>query len=266
MVADQHIIGKEAEEVKIDIREAVKSRSGFTFLAADFRSIELRLLAHLCEDPKLMSFLANQQHSQYDVFIQLASEWLALRVEDVAQAEREKAKRVVYAVVYGVGKERLGEILGVDASHAKELMTSFLAKFPNVQNFMQRTIANCRKNGYLSTIGGRRRWFPQITTAAAPLRSHIERQAVNFPVQGSAADICKCGMIRVMQRLADESPNTRLLLQIHDELLFEVADNELATVSDTVKSVLEDGATYPYSLKVALEVCVTTGKTWASLC
>jgi DNA polymerase I-like protein with 3'-5' exonuclease and polymerase domains len=184
----------------------------------------------------------------------------------VTGGDRERAKRVVYAIVYGVGKEKLAEILGVSPNAAKELMTSFLSRFSQVKSYMQRMINEARKKGYVETICRRKRWFPHIDSGNPHLRSYSERQATNFPIQGSAADLCKCGMVQTLQMLAQESPQTRLLLQIHDELLFEVPNQHVQLVSEKVKDVLESPDLIPScKFKVPLEVRVTVGDNWAAV-
>ncbi|XP_064400581.1 DNA polymerase nu-like isoform X2 [Halichondria panicea] len=185
VVKKSFIVGKEPEEVTIDIRETVESRPGFTFIAADFKSIELRLVAHFSKDDLLLSIL--NSNATPDVFVHLASEWLGVAVDAVSPVHRERTKRVVYAVVYGVGKERLAEILNVEPSYAKDLTSSFLSKFPGVRNFIHKTIEECRSKGYLVSICGRRRWFPSINSDNHQLRLHTERQAVNFVVQALEA-------------------------------------------------------------------------------
>lgn len=266
VVKEQYIVGKVQEQVMINVREIVQSRDGYTFLAADFRSIELRLIAHLSGDQHLIAMLLSSGKGSVDVFTLLASEWLGIPLENAQSSDREKTKRVVYAVIYGIGKERLGSILQTSPDHAKALMDSFLAKFPAIKSYMNETISHCKKVGSVSTICKRKRWFPSINSTNPNLRAHSERQAVNFPVQGSAADICKCGMIQVVHMLAERSPRTRLLIQIHDELVFEVPDDEMQAISGLIKAGLElpllSIAEY---LKVPLEVRLTTGKNWAAM-
>ncbi|KAL5516693.1 hypothetical protein EMCRGX_G002094 [Ephydatia muelleri] len=268
IVKEQYIIGKAQEQVTISVREIVQSRTGYTFLAADFRSIELRLIAHLSGDQRLLAMLASDATGVTDVFTHLTSEWLGIPLESAGSSDRERTKRVVYAVIYGVGKERLGSILKTSADHAKALMDSFLAKFPAIKLYMNEVLLHCRKGrqGNVSTISKRKRWFPHISSANPNLRAHSERQAINFPIQGSAADVCKCGMIRVVHMLAERSPRTRLLIQIHDELVFEVPDDEVQAISGMIKGVLENPLLPTAEcLKVPLEVRLTAGKNWAAM-
>ncbi|CAI8031631.1 DNA polymerase nu [Geodia barretti] len=263
-----HVVGKEGEKQSVEVRGAVVSRDGYMFVSTDFRSIELRLLAHLSGDPVLISALTTQpQHtSSCDVFAHLAAQWLDKSIENVTGGDRERAKRVVYAIVYGVGKDKLAEILGVSPNAAKELMTSFLSRFSQVKSYMQRMINEARRKGYVETICRRKRWFPHIDSGNPHLRSYSERQAINFPIQGSAADLCKCGMVQTLRMLARESPQTRLLLQIHDELLLEVPNQHVSLVSEKVKEVLESPDLIPScKLKVPLEVRVTVGDNWAAV-
>ncbi|XP_028518667.1 DNA polymerase nu-like [Exaiptasia diaphana] len=193
----QYIVGKENESVSIFPREAFHSKEGWSFLAADFQSIELRLLAHLSNDIALLKVF-NEKNSS-DVFITLTSQWLNKRSESVQFQEREQTKRIVYSVIYGVGRERLAKNIGVSVDKAKEFMKSFLDKFPGISLFTRKCIEECKKNGYVCTIFKRKRWFPHINAPQFNLRAQAERQAVNFVVQGSAADICKSSMIEVVR-------------------------------------------------------------------
>ncbi|XP_072042570.1 DNA polymerase nu-like [Amphiura filiformis] len=249
-------------------REPFTSQEGCTFIAADFQSIELRLLAHMSGDPVLLKVF-NNKHSQ-DVFVDLASEWLGMKTCDVTTADREKTKRIVYSVIYGVGPEKLAETLAVSKDEAKTFMKSFLNKFKGVSSFSHRCISSCqRHNGVIRTIFNRLRLIPNINSSNFHARSYAERQAVNFVVQGSAADICKIAMIQVMHKLATMPHlKARLLVQIHDELLLEVPDQHLQELKDILKTVMEATATLcgpKVVLKVPLPVSVSEGKTWGHL-
>ncbi|XP_062508647.1 DNA polymerase nu-like isoform X2 [Corticium candelabrum] len=207
-------------------RQPFEARLGYSFLAADFQSIELRLLAHFSEDSNLLHVI-NTEETTHDVFTRLASQWLTKSLDGIDSADRHKAKRVVYAVVYGVGQDKLSDILGVSLDEAKHVITSFLSKFPGVQKFSQQCINGCKANGFVSTIFRRRRLIPLINSDNFSLRNQAARQAVNFVVQGSAADLCKAAMIQTVHNFTKVGIDGRLLIQIHDELLFEVKDEEL---------------------------------------
>ncbi|XP_052771079.1 uncharacterized protein LOC128210768 [Mya arenaria] len=251
--------------VEIYARDPFVSRPGYTFIAADFQQIELRLLGHLADDPMLLKLFNDPDIP--DIFTPLTAQWLGKAVESITSTEREQTKRVVYSIMYGVGKEKLAEYLKISADNAKAIMASFLVKFPAVGQFTKSCLEFCRKNGYTCSIFRRHRLFPNISHSNHGLRAQAERQCVNFCVQGSAADVCKAAMLKVEGALA-ENPNldARLLVQIHDELLLEAEDSQLKTVIDLVKSVMEEEKKFPgFTLKVPTPVSISTGKKWGHL-
>ncbi|XP_035283092.1 DNA polymerase nu isoform X2 [Anguilla anguilla] len=201
----QYIPGKQAEVVTVHPRDMFIPQEGRTFLAADFCQVELRLLAHLTSDPELLRLF---QDPDADVFSMLASQWKGVPEDRLNPEDREHAKRIVYSVVYGAGRERLSGILGVSAEQASRFVDSFLQRYREVQNFIQRTIQQCQKQGYVVSIMGRRRSLPNIHSADWAVRNQAERQAVNFVVQGSAADLCKMAMIRIFSLVSSSSSLT----------------------------------------------------------
>ncbi|XP_060887992.1 DNA polymerase nu [Labrus mixtus] len=266
IIKKQHIQGKEEEVVTVHPRAMFIPQDGWTFLSADFCQVELRLLAHLSCDPELLRVFTNPRA---DVFAMLASQWKGVREGEVTSEDREHAKRIVYSVVYGAGRERLSGILGVSAEQASRFQDSFLQTYREVQAFIQKTIQQCHKRGYVLSIMGRRRTLPNINSPDWGIRMQAERQAVNFVVQGSAADLCKMAMIRIFNLVSSSSSlSARLLAQLHDELLFEVEDSQVEQFAALVKSVMESlqridqhGA----HLKVPLKVAVSSGKSWGSM-
>ncbi|XP_022797003.1 DNA polymerase nu-like [Stylophora pistillata] len=266
-IKKQLIVGKPEEVVTIYARDAYRSREGWLLLAADFQSIELRLLSHLSEDPSLVQIFNDKQCT--DVFTTLASQWLGKSCKEIQIHERERTKRIVYSVIYGVGSDKLGQTLKVSAEKAKGFMDSFLGRFPRIKEFTRSSIESCQRNGYASTILSRRRWLPHIKSFDFIQRSQAERQAVNFIVQGSAADICKAAMIQVVKAVCkDPSVHARLLLQIHDELLVEVPEDEINKVAACIKSIMESTEELLGSkvkLKVPLPVTLSIGKTWGHM-
>ncbi|XP_067117220.1 DNA polymerase nu [Osmerus mordax] len=261
----QYIQEKEAEVVAVHPRAMFIPQDGWTFLAADFCQVELRLLAHLSSDPELLKIFSD---AQADVFSMLASQWKGVGEKNVSSEEREHAKRIVYSVVYGAGRERLSGILGVSAEQASLFQDSFLQTYKEVQAFIQRTIQQCHKQGYVVSIMGRRRSLPLIHSSDWGVRMQAERQAVNFVVQGSAADLCKMAMIRIFSQISSSSPSARLLAQIHDELLYEVQDSQVEEVAALVKTTMESLQHIEclgVHLKVPLKVLLSRGKSWGSM-
>ncbi|XP_068831094.1 DNA polymerase nu [Capricornis sumatraensis] len=255
------------DELSISPRTAFVSSEGHTFLAADFSQIELRILAHLSGDPELLKLF--QESERDDVFSTLTSQWKDISPECVTHADREQTKKVVYAVVYGAGKDRLAACLGVPVQEAARFLESFLQKYKKIKDFTQATIARCQQTGYVESIMGRRRPLPRIRAHDPQLRAQAERQAVNFVVQGSAADLCKMAMIRVFTAVATSPTLTaRLLAQIHDELLFEVEDSQLPEFTALVQGTMEALQHVPaleLQLQVPLKVSLSVGRSWGHL-
>ncbi|XP_047433521.1 DNA polymerase nu [Mugil cephalus] len=260
------IQGKEEEMVTVHPRAMFIPQEGWTFLAADFCQVELRLLAHLSSDPELLRVFTNPQA---DVFTMLASQWKGMSEAEVTSEDREHAKRIVYSVVYGAGRERLSGILGVSPEQASRFQDSFLQTYRDVQAFIQRTIQQSHKQGYVLSIMGRRRTLPNINSPDWGLRMQAERQAVNFVVQGSAADLCKTAMIRIFNLASSSnSLSARLIAQLHDELLYEVEDSQVEQFAALVKSTMESLQHIDHlgvHLKVPLKVAVSSGKSWGSM-
>ncbi|XP_062373188.1 DNA polymerase nu [Sardina pilchardus] len=262
----QYVHGKEAELVTVHPRTMFIPRQGWTFLSADFCQVELRLLAHLCMDPELLRIF---QNPEADVFTMLASQWKGIKEDSVSSEDREHAKRIVYSVVYGAGRERLSGILGVSAEQASRFQDSFLQTYREVQTFIQKTTQQCHSQGYVVSIMGRRRSLPHIHSADWATRNQAERQAVNFVVQGSAADLCKMAMIRIFSQVTTSASLTaRLVAQIHDELLFEVEEHQLQEFALLVKSTMESLQhidSLGVHLTVPLKVVVSSGSSWGSM-
>ncbi|XP_064631725.1 DNA polymerase nu-like [Lineus longissimus] len=266
-VVDNFIVGRDSETVTIFMRDPFVSQEGCSLLAADFKQIELRLLAHLANDPQLLQ--AFSESNCKDIFIELTKQWLGKGYDDITTSDREQTKRVVYSVMYGVGKERLADYLKTSPDTAKAIMQSFLVRFPGVKSYTNQSIETCRQKGYTQTIFKRRRLIPNIQHKSPVLRAQAERQAVNFCVQGSAADLCKAALVQVEYALVQRVHlKSRLLIQIHDELLLEVPDEEITEVKDLVKSIMESSEGLCgdlVELKVPLRVSLSCGKTWGHL-
>ncbi|XP_071982306.1 DNA polymerase nu isoform X2 [Engystomops pustulosus] len=256
--------GEGKETITINPRSMFVSSKGCSFLAADFSQIELRLLAHFSADPALLKLF--HETDRTDVFMSLASQWKDIEYEKITQADREQAKRVVYSVIYGIGKERLAECLGTTPAEANTFMECFLQKY-RVSDFTQKVIQECHSKGCVISLMGRKRPLPHIYSRNYGLRAQAERQAVNFVIQGSAADLCKLAMIKISAAVTSSSHLTaRLIAQIHDELLFEVQDYQLQEFAGCVKHIMES---LPYAdsvqLKVPLKISLTSGKSWGRM-
>uniref|UniRef100_A0A669NZE1 DNA polymerase nu n=1 Tax=Phasianus colchicus TaxID=9054 RepID=A0A669NZE1_PHACC len=263
----QYIKGKEEEILTISPRALFVSKKGYSFLAADFSQIELRILADLSAEPELLKLF--QEPETTDIFTSLASQWKGIPSGQVKQTDREQAKRIVYSVVYGAGKERLAECLGITPLEASHFIESFMQKYKKVHEFTKKTIGQCQNKGYVVSIMGRKRLLANINSEDYKLRTQAERQAVNFVVQGSAADLCKMAMVEIFTSVVVSPTLTaRLIAQIHDELLFEVEDSQIQEFSVLVKRKMESlqqTAALEVPLKVPLKVLLTTGKSWGCM-
>ncbi|XP_075399725.1 DNA polymerase nu [Tenrec ecaudatus] len=263
----QHCKGKEDRPLTVAPRTMFISSKGHTFLAADFSQIELRILAHLSGDPELLKLF--QDSAREDVFSMLASQWKGIPEEHVNHVDREQTKKVVYSVVYGAGKDRLAACLGSTAQEAAQFLESFSQKYKKIKDFAQATIARCHQTGYVASIMGRRRPLPRIQAQNQELRAQAERQAVNFVVQGSAADLCKMAMVHIFAAVASSPTLTaRLVAQIHDELLFEVEDLQVPEFAALLRATMEALHQVPalgLQLQVPLKVSLSTGRSWGCL-
>uniref|UniRef100_A0A8D2QSF8 DNA polymerase nu n=1 Tax=Zosterops lateralis melanops TaxID=1220523 RepID=A0A8D2QSF8_ZOSLA len=248
----QYIKGKEEDVITISPRTLFVSKKGCTFLAADFSHIELRILADLSSEPELLKLF--QEPEITDIFTTLASQWKGIPSEQVKHADREQAKRIVYSVVYGAGKERLADCLGITPVEAGQFIESFMQKYKKVHEFTKKTIEECRDKGYVVSIMGRKRPLANINAQDYKTRAQAERQAVNFVVQGSAADLCKMAMVKIFASVVISSTLTaRLIAQIHDELLFEVEDSQIQEFS-AIRSTLILTIKKKYTKQIFLNV------------
>uniref|UniRef100_G1SPC4 DNA-directed DNA polymerase n=1 Tax=Oryctolagus cuniculus TaxID=9986 RepID=G1SPC4_RABIT len=263
----KHPVSKEDEILTISPRAMFVSSAGHTFLAADFSQIELRILAHLSGDAELLKLFHESERE--DVFSTLTSQWKNMPVEHVTHVDREQTKKVVYSVVYGAGKERLAACLGVAVPEAARFLETFLQKYKKISDFAQAAIAQCHQRGYVTSVTGRRRPLPRICAQEPHLRAQAERQAVNFVVQGSAADLCKMAMIRIFAAVSSSPTLTaRLVAQIHDELLFEVEDAQIPEFAALVRGTMESLQQVPaleLQLQVPLKVSLSVGRSWGHL-
>lgn len=237
------------------IREAFLPEPGQILLSADYSQIELRLLAHLSEDPVLMeSFQQNQ-----DVHARTASELFAVPIPDVSADQRRQAKTINFGIIYGMGALRLARSLGIPTKTAQTYITQYFARYGRIKSYMDGIVTEGRERGYVTTLLGRRRYVPELRSFNQQLASAAERAAINTPIQGTAADLIKMAMVAIDRRLTQEQLQTRMLLQVHDELLFEVPEPELERVKSLVREVMEG----VMSLRVPLRVDIGTGRNWA---
>jgi DNA polymerase I len=241
-------------ELGKEIRSAFVADTGYRLLSADYSQIELRILAHVSGEPKLREAFARGE----DIHTATAVEVLGKEPSELTAADRSIAKMINFGIVYGISAFGLSENLEIPREQAQEYIDAYLARFPRVQDFIQRTIEQAKRDGYATSLLGRRRPTPEIRASNRQTRSLGERLAVNFVMQGSNADIIKRAMIAIHRRLRDEGRGARLVLQVHDELLLEVPEAEIGPVRELVRE--EMCAAYPLDPPLAVDVGV--GDDW----
>ncbi len=237
-----------------EIRRAFIAENGCLFLSADYSQVELRIMAHLSGDKRMIAAFEND----HDIHAATAANIYKVPLESVTSEMRRKAKTANFGIIYGISAFGLAERLGIPRSEAKELIDSYFATFPEVRTYIDEAVATARKNGFVETLLHRKRYLPDIASHNATVRAFAERNAVNAPIQGTAADIIKIAMVRIDQRLEREGLKTQMILQVHDELNFNVPLDELERVQTLVREEME-GA---YQLRVPLKVDIGTGHNW----
>eukprot|EP01124_Arcella_intermedia_P031700 TRINITY_DN7229_c0_g2_i1.p1 TRINITY_DN7229_c0_g2~~TRINITY_DN7229_c0_g2_i1.p1 ORF type:complete len:1068 (-),score=314.05 TRINITY_DN7229_c0_g2_i1:20-2920(-) len=244
--------------VVVNIRDSFVSAEGFTFISADYSQLELRIMAHFSRDEILISSLCKPNN---DIFCEIASTWKQKSISEVTVNDRNQTKQIIYGILYGMGPKSLAMELEVSKAEAQKLIETFNARYSAIHNYIQFSINYCKSNGFVETILGRRRYFGNIYSTAFREKSAAERQAVNTISQGSAADIAKKAMIDVEDYISKHNSKARLVLQMHDELLYEVPLEESKQFMEKLKHLMENAV----KLSVPLPVRVYAGHQWGSL-
>ena len=237
-------------------RKAFVPAPGYVLLVADYNQIELRCIAHLAEDPGLIEAF----RSGVDIHNATAARVFGVDPADVTVEMRSKAKMVSYGLAYGMESYGLGQRLGIPTADAAVILDAYFVAFPNVKAYMDRTVVEARMRGYTETLFGRRRPIPELSNSNFRIRQAGERQAMNAGIQGLAADIFKVALVRIHAALSESHVASRLILQVHDEVLVEVPESERETVGPMVIDIMRHAA----ELDVPLEVNVSWGSSWAS--
>ncbi len=237
-----------------EIRKAFIPDDGCEFFSADYSQIELRIMAHLSGDPHMIEAF-RQRH---DIHAATAAKIYHKAIADVTREERSKAKTANFGIIYGISAFGLAERMGVDRREARDLINGYFATYPNVKAYIDQSIENARRNGYVETISHRRRYLPDIASHNAVVRGYAERNAINAPIQGSAADIIKIAMIRIYHRFRQEDIRSKMILQVHDELNFSVYPDEKERVEQIVIEEMQNA----YSMRVPLEADCGWGRNW----
>jgi len=236
------------------IREAFVASDGYVLLAADYSQIELRIMAHLSGDKSLLNAFANGE----DIHRHTASEIFSVALEDVTSDQRRSAKAINFGLIYGMSAHGLSRQLGIERHQAADYMNVYFERYPGVREYMDNTRQQAKEQGYVETIFGRRLYLPEINSSNGMRRQYAERTAINAPMQGSAADIIKRAMIDIHSWLADVDNGIKMIMQVHDELVFEVPKEQL----DMARKTIEDFMVKAAQLNVPLEVGIGVGDNW----
>ena len=236
------------------IRQAFIAEAGHKILAADYSQIELRIMAHLSADKGLLEAFATGK----DIHRATAADVFNTPLAEVSTEQRRAAKAINFGLIYGMSAFGLAKQLNVDRKDAQAYVDLYFARYPGVKQYMERTREQAKHQGYVETVFGRRLFLPEINSKNAATRQYAERSAINAPMQGTAADIIKKAMIDVFNWLQTQALNTRMIMQVHDELVFEVPDHELALVKPMLQQLMVNAA----SLNVPLEVDIGVGDNW----
>ncbi|GFY64631.1 DNA polymerase theta [Trichonephila inaurata madagascariensis] len=275
---EYHCTDEDISQFGVSLRNLFIPSKGNVLLSADYSQLELRILAHLSKDKKLI----NSLNSGEDVFKNIASNWMNISPDSVSNEQRQQAKKICYGMIYGISTNALSQQLNTTKENAFNFMETFKNSYPGLNAYFQSVIRKCSTNGYVSTLMQRRRYLPLINSENRSEKSHAERQAINTTIQGSAADLIKTAMIKIENILLEIFPDSRfpysssipnyklrtkqfrgafLVLQMHDELIFEVNKDDLEVVLKIVKDAMEKTT----KLSVKLPVRVRTGITWGEM-
>ena len=241
-------------ELGRQIRKVFVPKEGYEFTDTDYSQIELRVLAHMSRDEKLIDAYRKEE----DIHRITASQVFHVPFEEVTDLQRRNAKAVNFGIIYGISSFGLSQDLSISKKEAAAYMEQYFETYPKIKDFIDGLVKEAKKTGYAVTMFGRRRPIPELSSNNFMQRSFGERIAMNSPIQGTAADIIKIAMINVWKSLKEEGLSSRLLLQVHDELLIETAKDE----EEQVKRILEKGMKGAADLAVELAIDMHTGENW----
>jgi DNA polymerase-1 len=242
------------DEFGLRIRSAFVAEPGWKLISADYSQIELRVLAHLSEDPLLIQAFSRNE----DIHSRTAQEIFGVPAGLQTHEHRRMAKAINYGVIYGLSSFGLAARTSTSKTEAQQYIDEYFKRYKKVKEFLDGIVDEARRTGRVRTLFGRLRPIPEINSRDVPSRNRAEREAMNTPLQGTAADLLKLAMVKVQARLHGEKVRTRMILTVHDELVFEAPEEELHTAREVVKAEME-GA---YAIKVPLRVDIGVGKNW----
>ncbi len=236
------------------IRQAFISPDNCVLLAADYSQIELRIMAHLSQDKGLLEAFSQNE----DIHRKTAAEVFATTTDEVSNDQRRAAKAINFGLIYGMSPFGLAKQLGITRGEAKDYVDRYFEHYPDVKNYMEITREQAREQGYVETVFGRRLYLPEINARNAARRQYAERTAINAPMQGTAADIIKRAMIDIQNYLNKNYPDIKLIMQVHDELVFEIPENKVKMLEPEIRNIM----THAAELSVPLQVDIGTGNNW----
>ncbi|MEA2012081.1 MAG: DNA polymerase I, partial [Verrucomicrobiota bacterium] len=238
-----------------EIRKAFVPEDGNIFIDADYSQVELRLMAHLSKDKNMLTAFQENQ----DIHAQTAANIFNVHLNEVTSKMRNQAKTANFAMIYGSSAFGLSQNLNIPRSEAKTLIDNYFTTYPGVKEYMDKMIKTARENKFVYTLMGRKRYLKDINSQNSLVRSNAEHNAINTPIQGSAADIIKLAMINIHKKIKELKLNTKMIIQVHDELLFDVPLDEKETMIDLIKTEMENAV----DISVPLIVDISDGKNWA---
>ncbi|MDO8751821.1 MAG: DNA polymerase, partial [Dehalococcoidia bacterium] len=244
-------------ELGREVRRAFLAQPGWSLLAADYSQVELRILAHLSQDPGLLAAF----HRGEDIHAATASQVYGVALNQVTPDMRRLAKVMNFGIIYGLSAHGMSQQTDLTREQSAAFIGSYFGKYPGIRDYIDKTKALVRQRGYVETMLGRRRYIPEINHSNFQVRQAAERMAINMPVQGTAADLIKIAMIRIHARMKAQAVHSRMLLQVHDELIFEVPPQEMEHMKAIVQELMASAMTLDVPLKVDLKI----GPTWGDL-
>jgi len=241
-------------EIGKKLRKVFKPKQGSIYIDADYSQIELRILAHISEDEHMINAFNNNE----DIHAEAASKVLNIPIGEVTKEQRSKAKAVNFGIVYGISDFGLAQQIKVSRKEAKQYIDEYLEEYSGIKNFMDNIVEQGTKDGFVQTLYNRRRYVPELKSSNYNIRQFGHRIAMNTPIQGTAADIIKIAMINVHKELKEKRLKSKLVLQVHDELLIEAEENEKEIVRNILKSQMEN----VIKLRVPLVAELSEGLSW----
>ena len=241
-----------------EIRSAFVAESGHSIISADYSQIEMRVLAHVGDVKELKKAFRNNE----DIHSITASQIFDCDIKKINEDMRRKAKAINFGIIYGISSYGLAKQISVSNPEAEQFLFSYFKKFPEIKDYMQETLKFCRKHGYVKTMFERKCHFPNINDKNHTLKSFQERAAINAPIQGAAADIIRYAMINIDKKILEKKIKSKLLVQIHDELLFESKDNDVKKEITLIKNEMENAIDKDFNFSVPLIVDANSAKNW----